>query len=254
MNPTALGWASVLSPDIARVPAALSSVDQEVITPGSGGRDARPGDRRASPADGFRYKMSLMLSGRVLAPFVAAFIAGAVLSTPMAIASVSTAPVPATATAAFGRWLQARYGDLHGYWTCPRAQIVNSRIDCLAEVQAGPMWHQTSASARVRGGRIVFFNVSDSAWLRHWWPFSRRFIIRSHENVPGVISVNSPAYDWGWIARGAHGTKPGHMVRVDGYDGYGAGLFRFFTFTCTAHAGLITCVNALGDAMRYRPR
>jgi hypothetical protein len=195
-----------------------------------------------------------MLSGRTLALFVAAFIAAAGLWTPMAIASRRTAPLPAAATAAFGRWLHARYGDMHGYWTCPRAQTVNSRIDCLAEVQAGPMWRQTSASARVRGGRIVFSSVSDSAWLRHWWPYSRRFIIRSHEDVPGLISVNSPAYDWGWIAQGAYGTKPGHPLRVDGYDGNGAGLFRFFAFTCTAHDGLITCANALGDAMRYRPR
>jgi hypothetical protein len=195
----------------------------------------------------------LVRSNRVFALGVVAFTAAAGLFIPTAIASPHPTPVPATATAAFGHWLQARYGSVHGYWTCPAAQVVKHGIECLAEVQAKRTWHQTSASAGLRGGRIVFTNVSDSAWVRHWWPYSRRFITRSHEDVPGIISVNSPAYDWGWIAQGALGTKPGRTVRIDGYDGNGTGWFRFFIFTCTAEGGLITCANALGDVMRYRP-
>jgi hypothetical protein len=190
---------------------------------------------------------------RVLVALIAAVVTAAALLTPVSIASPIAAPAPAKATAAFGRWLQARYGDVHGYWTCPRAQTIGTRIDCLAEVQAGRTWHQTAASATLRGSRIIFSHAFDSTWVRHWWPYSRRFIIRSHEDPPGVISVNSSAYDWGWIALGALSTKPGQTVRVDGYDGMGAGWFRFFTFSCTAHGGLITCANALGDAMHYRP-
>jgi hypothetical protein len=70
--------------------------------------------------------------------------------------------------------------------------------------------------------------------------------------VPGVVSVNSPAYDWGWLAICAGGLKgrSGRCGAVDGYNGPGLG--RFFTFTCSGR-GVVTCVNGLGDAMRYRP-
>ena len=72
--------------------------------------------------------------------------------------------------------------------------------------------------------------------------------------MPGVVSVNSSAYDWGWLAMGAHGLKAGHTGRVDAYDGDGAGLLRFFSFTCSSSGSDITCRNALGDEMRYRPK
>ena len=176
------------------------------------------------------------------------------LLSPIASASPVRAPTPAAATAAFEHWLHERYGSITGYWTCPRAQIITGRIDCLAEVRAGRTWHQTSASARRLGGRITFSHVDDVAWIRHWWPYSRRFIIRSHQDVPGVISVNSPAYDWGFLAREIHGLAPGHTIRADAYDGYGAGWFRFYLFTCAARTELITCTNKLGDVMRYRPQ
>jgi len=176
------------------------------------------------------------------------------LLSPIASASPVRAPTPAAATAAFEHWLHERYGSITGYWTCPRAQIITGRIDCLAEVRAGRTWHQTSASERLLGGRITFSHVDDVAWIRHWWPYSRRFIIRSHEDVPGVIAVNSPAYDWGFLAQEIHGLAPGHTIRADAYDGYGAGWFRFYLFTCAARTELITCTNKLGDVMRYRPQ
>jgi hypothetical protein len=109
----------------------------------------------------------------------------------------------------------------------------------------------------VRNGVIVFGTLTtDSAesWVRHWWPYSRRFILRSNEpQVHGVASVNSSAYDWGWLAGLAGGLKPGQTRRLSALDGNASGLERFFTFTCMACTGLITCRNALGDAMRYRP-
>lgn len=187
-----------------------------------------------------------------------ALVVAAVLSTTLvssvASASAIRAPASAVATAAFGRWLHSRYGSISGYWTCPRAQVVNGRIDCLAEVRAGRKWHQTSASARFVRGRITFSHVDEVAWIRHWWPYSRRFIIRSNEDVPGIISVNSPAYDWGFLAQAARGLASGHTIRADAYDGYGSGWFRFYLFTCSSRAGVITCANRLGDVMRYRAR
>jgi hypothetical protein len=65
--------------------------------------------------------------------------------------------------------------------------------------------------------------------------------------------VNGPAYDWGWLAGQAGGIKAGHTRQADALDGNDTGLTRFFTFTCSRRSELITCRNALGDAMRYRP-
>jgi hypothetical protein len=52
---------------------------------------------------------------------------------------------------------------------------------------------------------------------------------------------------------GAQGLKAGHTRRVDALDGDSAGLLRFFTFSCSRRSSLITCRNAIGDVMRYRP-
>jgi len=173
---------------------------------------------------------------------------------PAALASPARAPSPAAATAAFQRLLHQRYGSVRGYSTCPDAQRVLGRIDCLAEVEASGRWHQVTALARLRNGQIVFRHLYAVAWMRHWWPYSRHFILRSQEpQVPGVVSVNSPAYDWGWLAMGADGVKAGHTRRVDAYDGYTSGFQRFYIFTCSRHGDLVTCRNALGDVMRYRP-
>ncbi len=162
-------------------------------------------------------------------------------------------PPPAAATAAFGRLLHQRYGDIHGFWTCPAGQTLGkSRIGCLAEVQAGETWHMTSATASVRDGHVAFSQITDNAWIRHWWPYSRQFILRSREpQVPGVISVNSPAYDWGFLLTACDSSRP--TRRCDAYDGDGNGLFQFFLFTCSGSRDLVTCTNKLGDSVRYRP-
>lgn len=180
---------------------------------------------------------------------VLAFTAGGAI----ALASPEHYPSPAAATVAFGRWLSSRYGPITGDWACPPAQVVGARIDCLAEVHAGRTWHQTSASARLAGGRITFSSVQDVAWTRHWWPYSRHFIIRSRVDVPGVMAVNSPAYDWGFLAQGVVGLRPGRTVRANAFDGYASGWLTFELFTCSARDELITCTNKLGDSMRFRP-
>jgi len=48
--------------------------------------------------------------------------------------------------------------------------------------------------------------------------------------------------------------KDGETRQLGSVDGYtGPGFGRFFTFICSRQSALITCRNALGDAMRYRP-
>lgn len=176
--------------------------------------------------------------------------------TPSAGATSTHAPSPAAATAAFGRLLRQLYGEMHGYWTCPPPPIVG-RLDCLAEVHAGGRWHQIGMSARRQHHAVVLMTLGNDAaqsWARRWTPYSRHFILRSNEpQVPGVVSVNSPAYDWGWLAGLAHGLKAGQTRRLSALDGDANGLERFYLFTCSARTNVITCRNALGDAMRYRP-
>jgi hypothetical protein len=185
---------------------------------------------------------------------VLATLALAVTATaPSAEATPTHAPSRAAATAAFGRLLHRFYGGTSGYWTC-LAPPIGGRRDCFAEVHTGRDWHQVAMSARTRHGVIVFMtltNVAAHSWVRHWWPYSHRFIFRS--GMPGVASVNSSAYDWGWLAGCARRVRPDRTSKCGAYDGNSAGLSRFYTFRCARHAHLVTCTNRLGDAMRYRP-
>src|SRR5918912_1766692 len=160
-------------------------------------------------------------------------------------------PSPAAATRAFGRWLEHRYTRPAGYWTCPRAQRVGNRADCLAEFRSWQKWHLVGASARLSGGRIVISHVHDEAWVRRW----SRYVHRSLPGAdsPGRSSVNGPAFDWPWLVGGVydgwrHGRK---SFAVNAYDGYSTGLGRFFVFRCVVRGDLVTCRNAFGDAMRY---
>ena len=94
----------------------------------------------------------------------------------------------------------------------------------------------------------------DHSWFRRWSSYSRRPL--AGFDTPGKASVNSPAFDWAFLALGAgDGWKRGRKsFSVNSYDGDSAGLRRFFVFRCGVRGALVTCRNAFGDAMRYRPR
>jgi len=161
---------------------------------------------------------------------------------------------PVAATRAFGRLLHHRFGDVHGYWTCPRGQAAGpNEIDCLGEVRIGGRFHQTFARADTSRPVVRFTLVQDVAWTRRWSRYSRTVLENRH--APGTASVNSPAYDWGWIALGANASKrEGRTFTVDGRDGpTNNGLERFYTFRCRVTGRLIGCTNQLGDSIRYRP-
>lgn len=179
-----------------------------------------------------------------------------ILAVPAASASPAGAPSPAAAKAAFGRLLHQLYGGIRGYWACPGpAQL--GRVDCVAEVHRGREWHWLTMSAVKRHGVVALMTLTNDAaqsWVRRWSPYSRHFILRSAESqVPGVVSVNSPVYDWGWLAGRVERLEAGHTGRFSAVDGpdYGAG--RLYVFTCSRRGAAIACRNALGDAMRYRP-
>jgi hypothetical protein len=186
---------------------------------------------------------------------VAAAVIVCVLAVPAASASPAERPLsPAAATAAFGHLLHQLYGPVRGYWTCPARQSFQGNDDCMGEVEAGGRWHQYSARAHRYHGIVDFHLPSAVTWTRRWSPFSRHYILRSREDAPGVISVNSPAYDWGWLAVQLRRLQDGAHVTAGALDGDSAGLGRFYAFSCSRRGGLITCRNELGDAMRYRPR
>jgi hypothetical protein len=163
------------------------------------------------------------------------------------------APSPTAATQAFGHWLNTTYGQVQGYWTCPPGQIFGQKIFCQAEVRVGQTWHLTSATATLFDGRVVFPKNSDQAWVRRWSAYSRHYLVRGGAyTVPGLISVNGPAFDWAWLALGAHANWKHHRTfHLDGYDGMGKGLMRFYDFACSVRQNTVSCRNVFGDAMRY---
>jgi hypothetical protein len=101
-----------------------------------------------------------------------------------------------------------------------------------------------------RFGEIDFNHVFAQTWRRRWSRYSHRWIAGG---PPGVASVNTNAYGWSFLASGAAHLKDGARARILGYDGYTAGFHHFYLFRCARKGRLITCRNALGDAMRYRP-
>jgi hypothetical protein len=163
------------------------------------------------------------------------------------------APSPTAATTAFGRWLQDTYGNVLGYWTCPLGQTNGQQISCLAEVHVGRTWHMTSANATLSGSRVTFPKNYDTSWVRHWSPYSKHYLVRGGGyTVPGLISVNGPAYDWAWLALGARAYWKHHRTfHLDGLDGMGKGLMRFYDFTCAVQQNMVSCHNVFGDALRY---
>jgi hypothetical protein len=200
--------------------------------------------------------ISLVCAAATLAIFASGPLAAGTGAESLAASPAATGPpTPDAATQAFGRWLHGRYGNVTGYWTCPIAQRYDNRIDCLAEVHLAETRHLTAATAMRSGTHVIFSRIRDTAWVRRWSPYSRRYLTGPQSfNVPGKASENSPAFDWAFIAQGvAGGSRRYGAFHVDGYDGYAKGWSRFFNFACSANRSLVVCVNAFGDAIRYKP-
>ena len=183
----------------------------------------------------------------------ASFAVVAVLCPGQSAAAVKRPPSPAAAQHAFGRWLHARYRSITGYWTCPRAQIAGDTAGCLAEVRVVGIRHLVFAAARMRNGRIAFVH-SETRWVRRWSAYSRTLLRGGNRDLAGEASVNSPAFDWWWLAAGALGPWQRHLRSfvVSAFDGDSRGFGRFYNFSCRVGGRVLTCTNALGDAMRYR--
>lgn len=160
----------------------------------------------------------------------------------------------ATELSALLHWISSRYANAHGYWTCPSAQMNAGIGFCYAEIKAGARFHFLAATAKLEGNQVVLSSKSDTSWRRHWSRFTRHVIAGT--GASGVASVNSPVYDWAWLAAGAeYGWRQHRRVfSANAFDGGSQGFGKFFSFRCHVHGRTITCTNSLGDSMRYRPR
>ena len=165
---------------------------------------------------------------------------------------------------AFVDYLHATYpGGLLYYGICPPSDQYEGTQACEAELLVSGAWRRLAATATLSGEAYAFAEFFDHAWRRQWTPYAHRYTTGPYENghgfhVPGVASTNGAPYDWGWIVAGAYyvGWKEHRgTFTVYGMDGRGTpGLGHFYQFYCRTRRGLVTCTNALGDSIRYRPR
>ena len=199
----------------------------------------------------------------------ATLLAAVVFCIAVASALGGTKATPGTVTAAYKQWTLERFPGAQGYWTCPidqqYARLSEDGYRCVAEVYWGTRVHRLDTIARVSPSGSISFPArlgsarsNDRQWVRKWTPYSADVI--KGFNVPGVASVNAPGqYDWSFIAGFAHDgwRKHERTFKAWSVDGPGDGfdvVNAFYSFRCKVSGILVTCTNAVGDAIRYRPR
>jgi hypothetical protein len=167
-----------------------------------------------------------------------------------AASAAASAPPTTAANAAFARYLVHRFG-VSGYHVCPPAQADAGYAYCTAELSSAGTRHLIIVKLKLAAPAAVSV-VNDQHWRRHWAPLSQASL--GLFQTPGAASVNSSerAFDWGFIVHAMSVPPYRHSFTVDGYDGQGSGLMRFYLFHChAASPPAATCTNAFGDAIRY---
>jgi hypothetical protein len=222
-------------------------------------------DRRASPIEGDRVTRGGQGSWRGAATAWMAGIAFAfamLCSAPPSFAARSHAGARvrgagfslSEAVRAFGTSVNQRFPHrTKSYWTCPRIQFTGSSVGCEAQFKVGDKWHHVTGFVTHSSGRTTVSYTSHRSWTRRWSRYSTRVI--SGFSTPGVAAVNSPYFDWAWLAAGLHDRWQRHQTRfkMSSYDGESTGLGAFYTFSCQASAELVRCANRFGDAIAYLP-
>ena len=160
---------------------------------------------------------------------------------------------PREATAAFSALIAARYPGERGFRACSHVSYSPTEIACWAELSKGTARRMVSATASP-GSKVVFTKVASRTWIRRWAPVPQRLV---HDfGATGTATANSPAFDWAFLLGFADGryrqhTLPASFFAVDGNrSGMPAAMFRF---RCMLAGRVVTCANALGDALRYTP-
>ncbi len=176
----------------------------------------------------------------------------AIVLAALAMPATTQALTSSAADRTFHHWLVTHLGYTHGYYTCPAGQLSSSGVSCEAEFLVGATHHSVGAFVTPRGGATVT-HPYDSHWIRRWSPYSRRVI--AGFGTPGSASVNSPYFDWSFIASGIYyegWRQHRRAFTVNGYDGKGTGLMRFFSFRCHRQNDVAYCANSFGDSIRFR--
>lgn len=160
----------------------------------------------------------------------------------------------AQADAVFAGWLNQHFRHrTHTYATCPDFYPTGPVV-CQAEFKQGRFWYAASLNVSLAGGRLVVAYPSYQRWLRRWSAYSAR-ILSGVGKIPGVASVNSPDFDWAWLAAQLyqHWQRHEQTFSGDSYDGDSRGLDTFFVFFCQAASDHVICANKLGDAIYWLP-
>jgi hypothetical protein len=160
----------------------------------------------------------------------------------------------ARADAVFAGWLNQHFRHrTHTYATCPDFYPTGPVV-CQAEFKQGRFWYAASLNVSLAGGRLVVAYPSYQRWLRRWSAYSAR-ILSGVGKIPGVTSVNSPDFDWAWLAAQLyqHWQRHEQTFSGDSYDGDSRGLDTFFVFFCQAASDHVICANKLGDAIYWLP-
>lgn len=142
--------------------------------------------------------------------------------------------------------------SLEKNYVCPAVEIFNGQSGCYAEYFSAGRWHLVEAGVTVRGDEYVVTIYFKRSWHRRW-------IMNSHSclkgwGVTGKLETNEGTCEASLIKDVPFELRHHHVPRFLGWDGTDtAGFDPMGLYQCRSRAGVITCSNKLGDAVRYRP-
>lgn len=174
--------------------------------------------------------------------------------------SIPKVPTAAAATAAVDRALHRQYRLVQdAYVTCAVVSRKPPYRLCHAQFHAGLKWRQITTPVSIHDTRTTLVLPRPFSWTRRWTPYSHEPLVNMTPKPwpPGVVSTNVDTrqgiYSTAGIALCAL-LLPNAQARTCPDGGASLpGLARVYAFTCVRDDAVITCVNQLGDAIRYRP-
>jgi hypothetical protein len=148
-----------------------------------------------------------------------------------------------TSTSTFATILRDGYAGWTGFHTCLPEPVPQHDL-CWAEMHKGNQYREVELDIDVSQSNPRPTQVDPhDPWTRQPLPIS----------LPeGLGTVNTFVYDWAFLMQNVPATRlPISFTDVNGDAS--AYPRQMFVFRCTGKPKLITCVNSLGDAIRYTP-
>jgi hypothetical protein len=176
------------------------------------------------------------------------------------VSSLPEAPSAAAAAAAVERALHRQYGVVQdAYVTCAAVSRKPPYRLCHAQFHAGLKWRQVATPVYMRDTKTALVLPRSFSWTRRWTPYSHEPLVNMTTKPwpPGVVSTNVDTrqgiYSTAGIALCALLLPNGEARTCPGGGASLPGLATIYAFTCVRDDEVITCINRLGDAIRYRP-